>query len=288
MSPVIKRKRERVSLPSKYWLLILTILCIGMMLLSFTTDLFSGPLNSIAGYTVVPFQEGISTVGRFFSDKAEQFASLSQVLEENALLKEQVDQLTVENTQLQQDKYELSTLRALYQLDAAYEDYEKTGARIIAKDPGNWFSGFIIDKGEKDGIEVDFNVIADGGLVGRVTEVGPNYARVVSIISDNSNVSAEILATSDTLIVSGDLEAMSQGVISFQQLADKEDNVMEGDKIVTSSISEKYLPGILIGYVSSINKDSNNLTKSGTLTPAVDFSHMREVLVIMQKKQQVP
>lgn len=63
--------------------------------------------------------------------------------------------------------------------------------------------------------------------------------------------------------------------------------MVEGDKIVTSSISDKYLPGILIGYISSISEDSNNLTKSGWLTPAVDFEHLEEVLVITQLKQTV-
>lgn len=288
MSPIVRRKREKTSLPSKYWLFILSILCFGCMIVTFTTDLFSGPLYTIAGYTVVPFQEGISQVGSYLSGRAEQFATLQEVLAENAELKEKVDELTAENTQLLQSRYELANLRELYQLDAEYESYEKTGARIISKDTGNWFSGFAINKGRKDGIEVDYNVIADGGLVGRVTEVGPNWAKVTSIISDNTNVSAMVLSTSDWLTVTGDLEAMSGGVIRFSRLEDADDKVTEGDKIVTSAISDKYLPGILIGYVNNIRMDSNNLTKSGELVPAVDFEHLEEVLVILQKKQQVP
>ena len=95
-----------------------------------------------------------------------------------------------------------------------------------------------------------------------------------------------MLSTSDKLIVSGDLELMNEGVIRFKNLIDSEDKVVEGDKIVTSSVSDKYLPGILIGYISSISQDSNNLTKSGTMTPAVDFAHLEEVLVILELKQQ--
>lgn len=286
MSPIVKRKREKFTLPSNYLVLILSFLCIGMTVLTFSTDLFGGPLSSIAGYIVVPFQNGITQVGSYLSDRSEELAQLRDVLEENKRLKQEVDELTIENTMLQQDKYELNNLRELYKLDAQYEQYEKIGARIIAWDGGNWFNSFTIDKGSNDGIQVDMNVMAGSGLVGRITEVGPNWAKVMSIIDDNSNVSGSMLSTSDKLIVSGDLELMNEGVIRFKNLIDSEDKVVEGDKIVTSSVSDKYLPGILIGYISSISQDSNNLTKSGTMTPAVDFAHLEEVLVILELKQQ--
>jgi len=174
----------------------------------------------------------------------------------------------------------------LYELDSQYADYEKTGARIIGRDSGNWFHSFLIDKGSDDGLEVNMNVIAGNGLVGIVTYTGPNWSRVTSIINDNSNVSGMILATSDNLIVSGNLELMKSGVISFSQLVDSASQVAPGDKIVTSQISDRYLPGILIGYISEIQTDSNNLTKSGKVTPAVDFEHLEEVLVIKKLKQQ--
>jgi len=178
-------------------------------------------------------------------------------------------------------------LRELYQIDSQYEEYEKTGARIISKEAGNWYHTFIIDKGSNDGITEDMNVIASGGLVGRITSVGPNWAKVMSVISDNSNVSGKVLASGDDLIVSGDLEAMSGGVIRFSQLIDSADAVAEADKVVTSHISDKYLPDILIGYIYSVEKDSNNLTKSGYVVPVVDFEHLEEVLVITQLKEEI-
>ena len=87
--------------------------------------------------------------------------------------------------------------------------------------------------------------------------------------------------------LSGDLELYGSGVIKFEKLVDSADKVVEGDKIVTSNISDKYLPGILIGYISSLDVDSNNLTKSGLITPAVDFEHLEEVLVVTKLKQTV-
>ncbi|MDE6389163.1 MAG: rod shape-determining protein MreC [Lachnospiraceae bacterium] len=287
MSPIVKRKGEKFTLPSKYLLFILTILCTGMVLLTFNTTVFSGPLSAVAGYTVVPFEEGISVVGSWLAGRSEELVQIRDLLAENERLKQQVDELTIENTRLQQDRYELTNLRELYNLDAQYDEYEKTGARIIARDSGNWFYSFVINKGAKDGIAVDMNVLAGSGLVGRVVDVGPNWAKVKAIIADDSNVSAMVLSSSDNMIVSGNLKLYASGVIEFEQLVDSDNVVVEGDKIVTSNISDKYLPGILVGYISTINQDANNLTKSGYITPAVDFEHLEEVLVIMQLKQSI-
>ena len=287
MSPLIKKKGEKFTLPSKYLLLILTILCTLLMLITFGTDVFNRPLNGVVGYVVVPFQQGIGKLGGWLSNRSEELVQSRTLLEENERLKAQIATLTEENTLLQQDKYELNQLRALVELDEQYGEYNKVGARIISRDSGNWYSSFLIDKGSEDGLAIDMNVIAGGGLVGRITSVGPNWAKVTSIISDNSNVSAMTLATEDNLIVSGNLQLMSENCITFSQLVDSNNVVAEGDKIVTSNISEKFLPNILIGYITYIETDANNLTKSGLLTPAVDFEHLGEVLVITDRKQTV-
>ena len=287
MSPIIKKRGEKFTLPSKYLLFILTILCVGTIILTFNTNILSGTLNTAGGYVIVPFEQGISSVGKWLSNRSEELVQIRELLTENQSLKAQIDELTIDNTQLQQERYELTNLRELYKLDSQYEEYEKIGARIIARDAGNWFHSFVIDKGEQDGIQVDMNVMAGSGLVGRIVDVGPNWAKVSSIIADNSNVSGQVLATADNLIVSGDLELYAEGVIRFEQLVDSSDKVVEGDKIVTSNISDKYLPNILIGYISTLNIDSNNITKSGLLTPAVDFEHLEEVLIILELKQKV-
>lgn len=288
MSPIIKRKGEKFTIPSKYLLFILTFLCTAMMLITFGTDTFNRPFNTIFGYVIVPFQQGISQVGSWLSNRSQELVQIRSLLEENERLREEVAALTEENTLLQQDRYELNNLRELLSLDEQYGEYSKVGARIISRDSSNWYSSFIIDKGTQDGLSVDMNVIAGGGLVGIITSVGPNWARVTSIISDNSNVSAKTLATEDNLVVSGDLQLMAEGVITYSMLVDSQNAVVEGDKVVTSDISDKYLPNILIGYINTINSDSNNLTKSGYITPAVDFEHLGEVLVITDLKQQVP
>lgn len=257
------------------------------MAVTFFTDYSASPLNKLVGYVIVPFQNGVSRIGTWISVRVDELGELRVVLSENQQLKAQIDELTIENTQLQQDKYELNNLRELYQLDEQYSGYEKVGARIIARDSGNWFHSFTINKGSDDGLTVDMNVIASGGLVGRIVDIGTNWAKVTAIINDNSNVSGMVLASSDVLMVTGSLELMEDGVIGFEQLIDSAGSVQIGDKVVTSNISDKYLPSILIGYITEINQDSNNITKSGKITPAVDFEHLGEVLVITKTKQQI-
>ena len=281
----MRRKRQKFTIPSKYLLLIMTVICVLFMAITFFTDFFAAPLSNFAGAVVVPFQSGVSRVGEWMANRSEELKSLRDVLAENERLQEQVDALTIENNSLQQDKYELNNLRQLYKLDQEYEQFEKIGARVVAKEAGNWFHTFVIDKGSDDGIAVDMNVMAGSGLVGRVTEVGNDWAKVISIIDDNSNVSATVLSTEDSCMVQGNLEMMDRGVITFSKLINGEEQVKEGDKVVTSHISTKYLPGILIGYISTISADSNNLTSSGYLTPAVDFAHLEEVLVILDLKK---
>lgn len=278
------KAKNQFSLASKYWLLILAIICIILMGLSGFADTGKGPLAWVAGYTVVPMQKGINRVGMWISDVSDNFATLQEVREENKQLKEKVAELTIENNQLQQNSAELERLQELFKMHQDTADYPKVGANVIASENSNWFSRFTIDKGSNDGIEVDMNVLSGAGLVGIVTEVGPNYSIVSSII-DDKNVSAMMLETFDKCIVSGDLKMIGEGVVKFEQLANNENEVKVGTQVVTSNISDKYLQGLLIGYVSEVTVDANNLTRSGYIIPATDFHELNEVLVITTTKK---
>ena len=196
-----------------------------------------------------------------------------------------MDSLTVELNTTKLERYELDNYRELLELDAKYPTYDKVAANVIASDSSNWFHSFTIDRGTNDGLSVGMNVISGSGLVGIITDVGPTYSKVRSIISDSNNVSAMVTTTGDNFNVSGNLQAMNENqVITFSELRDKNDEVEIGTPVVTSYVSDQYQQGILIGYITSIEKNSNNLTKSGTITPVVDFEHLQEVLVILELK----
>ena len=128
------------------------------------------------------------------------------------------------------------------------------------------------------------NVICGNGLVGIVTGVTDNTAIVRSIIDGSSNVTGMLVTSSDTCNIRGDLELMDSGYVHLEYLR-KDVELSDGDMTVTSNISEKYIQGILIGYVKNITEDANSLTQSGYLVPAVDFERLSEVLVIMQLKE---
>lgn len=277
------KRQNKFHFPTKYLLTILTFLCVLMIVLSFVIDGFARPVKNAVAKIVIPIQTGMNNVGIWLTDKSDNLKELNDVMAENESLKKELAEYKEANALSVQEKNELQRLRELYGLDSKYYSYTKIGARIISKDSGNWFSTFTINKGTKDGVQVDMNVIGGGGLVGIVAEVGDNYAIVRAIIDDESNVSSQFSSTSDECIVKGDLTMINEGVLSVINI-NKDAKIVDGDMIVTSNISQKFLPGILIGYVKNIKDDPNNLTKSAQITPVVDFAHLEEVLVITELK----
>ena len=291
---------------SKYILAGLSVFCVLLIAVTSINSSFLTPLRTGVGYFLVPLQSGMNTVGTSLYNNIRDYSSLKEAQAENARLTQRIDQLTEENNRLQAEQFELERLRELYQLDQDYMQYEKVAARVIAKDSGNWFQIFRIDKGSADGIKVNMNVMAGGGLVVIVTDVGANYATVRAIIDDDSNVSGMSMRSGDTCNVSGNLTLYQEGRLGLDHIkkdydiqnGDKiitsniSDNlvavldviVQNGDKIITSNISDIFLPGLLIGYAADLSTDANNVTKSGFIIPVAEFDNLQEVLVITQLK----
>ena len=270
---------------NKLLLAILSIFCIVMIAVTTVHDEWLSPFRTAVGCLLMPVQSGVNRVGKSLYNNIKDREKLKTALEDNKALEERVSELVQENTRLENDSYELSRLRELYGLSQSYGQYHMTGARVIAKDTGGWFHVFRIDKGYDDGIRVDMNVMADGGLVGIVTDVGSNYATVRSIIDDVSRVSGMAARSGDSCIVSGDLKLYQEGLLRLSDITDTAD-IADGDKIVTSNISSRYVPGLLIGYAKDISTDPSRLTRSGYLIPAADFGTLQEVLVVLELKNE--
>ncbi len=280
-----KKIQFRINIKSKHLLAIMTLFCLVCIVGTFATGFGTARLREIAGRMIVPFQNSIDGISSRFDFAMEMLRDKKALVADNEELKLQIESLISENNQLIQDQSELADLQELYALDKEYADFPKVAARIISKDPGNWYDTFTINKGSSDGIRVDNNVIAGKGLVGIVTSVGSNWATVRSIIDDSSHVSAMTVSTRDNLVVDGDLELIDEGKLRFEQLYDEDNAVTAGERIVTSNISEKFVEGLFIGYVSTVEQDTNNLTKAGTIVTPVDFRHLQNVFVITINKQ---
>lgn len=269
---------------NKFVLIVLSIISIILIGITSFNDSIISPLRQAVGIVLLPVQSGVNTAGRAVYDNIEEQRKIHSAITENIELNKKIDELTQENTKLMEDNGELARLRELYKLDESYSDYPKVGARVVAKDSTKWFSTFTIDKGSDDGIAVDMNVIGYGGLIGIVTDVGKNYATVRAVIDDISRVSAMSLRTGALCRVDGNLEQYNEGRLILRDVKSDAD-VNEGDMIVTSNVSTKYLPNILIGYARDLKDDSSRLTKSGYIIPVVNFDTISEVLVITKLKE---
>lgn len=276
------RKRTKITMDPKYILMTIAIVSVALIIVSFRFQDKMTPIRTAVGSAVTPMQRGINKIGLVVADGMDYVTTVKKLVKKNNALQKQLDDLSQQNRLLQQDKYDLDDFRKLYSLDEKYSDYPKVAAHVISSD-GNWFNSFVIDKGSKDGLKVNMNVLAGDGLVGIVTEVNKSYARVRSIIDDESSVTGSFLKTSDMCFVNGNLKLIGKGMIDISGIpADAE--VKDGYEVVTSPVSDKYLPGILIGYARDIKTDSSNITQSAHLTPAADFSGLDMVLVITEVK----
>ena len=267
-------------------LLAVVFFCVVLTATSFFTDKLITPLRNAFSYIVVPIQNGINSIGSVLVDNDNKKKTIEELQSQNKELESELESLKAENEALKGDEDELSTLRNFYSMESQLASYTKVGARVIGTTSTNWNQSFTIDQGSKNGIKVDMNVITDKGLVGIVTEVYDSYSVVTTMIADNSNVSAMDERTKDLCIVEGDITLMDSGIVKLSRIKTNA-QMQSGDKVVTSNISSKYLPGLLVGYVKDITTDDSGLSKSGNLIPAADFDHLTDVIVITTTKEQL-
>lgn len=280
------RYRKKFELSPKLIFILLIVVCLALIIVSaFFPDKLA-PFKETVGNVMTPMQKGIDKFGSAISSKFDKFADTEKLLDENAKLKQQLEDLKNENQMLTQEKYELNWYRDLYDLDTQYLDYDKVAARVISREPNSYCNEFIIDKGSEDGLAIDMNVMSGNGLVGLIVEVGKNWSKVRSIVDDASSLSGMFLTTSDTCIVNGNLELLKKGYIDVEMI-NLNAEIYDNYEVVTSYISEKYLPGILVGYISNIVTDSRGMSKNAYLSPAVDFEHIEAVLVITTLREKL-
>ena len=240
----------------------------------------SSAAGSALGFVVTPVQRAVTNIASFAGNWASSAADRRDLSAENAVLQARIDQLEAENRRLQLYAEENANLSALLQISRQYADYETLGVRVTAKDPGNWYDTFLIDKGRSDGLTGQNALLTSDGLVGHITEANATYSQALSILDPNSAVSAMCRRTRDLGVVKGDYTLMKDGLCLMEYI-DSEAAIIEGDEIVTSSLSDIYPAGIPIGVVKEIKTDENGLTKYAVIAPYVDLKHLESMLVIV-------
>jgi len=264
----------------KLFLSILLGFCVIAILLTVGDRFAPTQVEKIIGFVVTPVQGAFTTVGNWFGQRFDFFVHMGELSSENERLRTENELLSAETGRLKLVDQENEQLSALLNTDRKYEEYPKIGARIIAKDVGNWYTTFTIDKGSNDGLAKNMVVLASGGLCGRVSEVWYNSATVIAIIDDRSSISVQSTRTGDTGIVRGDVSLQLEGRCRMDFI-NADADIVEGDEIITSQLSSIYPPGITVGTVESVTPNANG-TQSALIVPNVDFTHMSTVLVITE------
>jgi len=226
-------------------------------------------------------QEPVTLGGNAAATTVRGLFQFRSILEENEALKEENARLQKELTEAvlsQQELQELKTLSKSLNYVSPKDGYHYVSATVTAMDPSQWYSTFTINEGSQKGIQKDAVVINADGLVGRVFEVGPNWAKVISIIDEKNDVSFQVFRDLKLLgVLSGD----GKGTLTGYMLDDQAP-VIKGDTLITSGM-ELYPQGIPVGKIIEVTKDEDALLQRVKVKTAVNFSNIQKVTVIIAR-----
>ena len=227
---------------------------------------------------LAPLQSGVMIVSNKVSGFLSYVTSIAEVRVENERLKDQVNQLITENNRLIEYRQENARLRKLLSFqEAVGSNYSLIAARVIARNPENWYSTLSIDKGQIQGIEKNMPVINDVGLVGRVINVAPDSAEVLLIIDREGAVGGMVQQSR----VPGVVEGYGPNTDLLQMIHLAHDApVYRNQVVITSGLGGIFPKGLRIGYVNNVVPEANGLMKRAYLQPFVDFDRLEEVMVI--------
>ena len=183
-----------------------------------------------------------------------------------------LDKKLIDRTELMQEN---ARLRRLLDFKTT-APYRVIAARVIGRDPSNWVSVVIIDKGSASGIRKGLVCVTFLGLVGRVEEVSVSSSKVMLLSDPNMGVSAVSQRTRQEGLVSGSL-----GGVLIMKYLPKDSDIKTQDVIITSEFTGVYPKGLLIGTVSRVGEEFSGLTRYAVIKPAVDFSALEELLIVM-------
>ena len=241
-------------------------------------DFMQRPLE----YVVYPFWKAISYTRHEINDTKKYFKDINELTKENRKLKKDVDDLEKYISKILWLDEKNQELRKALELRDSLKEHEFIGANIIAKDAGNWFEMFTVDRGSKDGVYKDSFVILGNGLVGRVYRVRDNTCDIISVLDRESAVGARITKTRDLVLVKGDIRLKDQGLCRLEYIP-AQTEISVGDVIETSGIGDYFPKGIEIGKIIKVVNPDDRLERYAIIEPSVDLKRIEEVLIAIKK-----
>ncbi len=242
------------------------------------------PYTDIAGIITAPFKNFSTTVAGEIKDFTAAYKAGNELMLKNAELSSEINDLRQKNVDYDKIKAENDFYKKYLEIKEENTDFKFVPATLISRDSGDPFGGFTINKGSSSDIAVHDPVITDQGLIGYIGELGTTTAKVITILSSDITLGALDSRTSDSGILKGNIELAEKGMCRFSNLA-RSCSVAIGDYVITSG--EGIFPdGLLIGSISYIGNDKYNSSIYADITPFVDFSSVRKVMVINSFKGQ--
>ena len=282
------RVRRDKNSNRKIWAMLFVVVSLFCVIFFAARGRFQAPVSSqTVSLVLSPFQQVISWVGGQLDYVTSNIWDLATVHEQNKMLRNEVEQLRVQNLQASEAMAENERLRALIGYRQMATQFDLVAARVIGRESATWSRMIVINRGKKDGVEVDMAVVTEKGLVGHVVEAGWNSSKVQLIMDPRSSVGTLVQRAESRVagIVQGDMDnpTMPQ-MVNIPKNAD----VVEGDVIVTSGFGGRYPKGLVVGLISSLQNDAGGLLKIGLIEPAVDFQKLEDVMVITASREAPP
>jgi rod shape-determining protein MreC len=235
-------------------------------------------LHSVSGLV----QRAASGVGRFFANTVTSIRELSDLQSQYDTLVEQMRQVEGLADELELLREENRRLREALDF-AENAELETIPARVIAREPGSFFSGLTINKGRSHGVERDMIVIANQddvqGLVGRIVDVGLTTSIIMPVFHADSFVAARILRSRHEGLVGGRGGSGEPLVMNYVPKSARSE-IGVGDTVITSGMQSVFPEGVRIGTVESIAGKSYETSLELRLRPAVDYSRLEYVFAV--------
>lgn len=283
----MNRKKKKLELRFVFLIVIIVVVVlIAVLSYALKTDKKLNTFESIVKDVVVEVQKIVYTPFKGIGNMISDYRMLASVLEENKILKsnvEKIESVEAENIELKQ---EIEKLKSELNIEFVLSDYDYLNATVVSRNAGTWYNNLTIDKGSYNGIEEGMVVINSTGVIGKITNVSTFSSDVKLITTTDTNNKISVRVTSGDKGLTGLISSYDydSGYLKVEGISNTE-TVSIGDLVYTSGLGGVFPSGILIGKVESITTDVYDLSKIINVVPSADFGDINYVTVLKRNDQ---